>query len=169
MKNRLAELLEAHGPGLHALLLRITLSRDVAAELFQELFARLAASTGFAAADDHAAFAYRAAINLAHDWRRRRRTRATVPLPDELPTPRPMDVFDHEELARVSDAVAALNGPARDAICLRYLQQMPYEQVATIIGRSAHQARALCHAGIVRVRRMLCEERRVDRVVPKHR
>ena len=169
MEHRLAELLDAHGPGLHALLLRITLRRDVAAELFQELFARLAGSNGFASADDYPAFAYRTAINLAHDWRRRRRrTPATRPLPDELPESRlPIEALDREELALVLDAVARLNQPARDAICLRYLQQMSYAEIAGVIGRSAHQARALCYAGIVRVRRTLSEEGRVNRVIPR--
>src|SRR5690348_143138 len=100
LKDRLAELLDAHGQDLHALLLRITLRRDVAAELFQELFARLASSDGFRTANDGAAFACRAAINLAHDWRRiQRRARVTVELPDEIPNPRPVELLDQEELS----------------------------------------------------------------------
>ena len=49
MEHRLADLLDAHGFGLHALLLRMTLDREATADLFQELFVRLAASAGFAA------------------------------------------------------------------------------------------------------------------------
>lgn len=173
LAGRLIELLDAHGPGLHALLLRITLNREAAAELFQELFARLADSNGFATADNHPAFAYRAAMNLARDWRRRlRRTPPARQLPSELPgLHASASAIEPDELARVFDAVAELDGPARDAICLRYLQQMSYEQVGSVLGRTAHQARALCHSGIARVRRALCDdvdERRVDRVTPRY-
>jgi RNA polymerase sigma-70 factor (ECF subfamily) len=168
LEQRLTQLLDAHGRGLHALLLRMTLDQEAAADLFQDLFVRLAGSAGFVEAEDFAAFAYRAAMNLAHDWRRRRRrVPAMARLPEQLidPNESPM-VLPADELARVLDAVGQLAPPARDAICLRYLQQMSYEEVGRTIGRSAHQARALCHAGVARVRRLLAEERRVDRVVP---
>lgn len=166
MQQRLNQLLDAHGQSLHALLLRMTLDREAAADLFQDLFARLAGSAGFAAAADYPAFAFRAAINLAHDWRRRRRQLPLAPLPEQLVDSSGSPVAFSDELARVLDAVGRLSDPARDAICLRYLRQMSYEQVGRSLGRSAHQARALCHAGIVRLRRMLQEERRVDRVTP---
>ena len=167
MKNRLTQLLDGHGPGLHALLLRLTLNGDAAKELFQELFVRLAASAGFAAAEDYPAFAFRSAINLAHDWRRQRRHHPPpAPLPAQLVDPSGSPAVLADELARVLDAVGRLNQAARDAICLRYLRQMSYEEVGRAIGRTGHQARALCHAGIVRLRRMLQEQRRVDRVTP---
>jgi RNA polymerase sigma factor (sigma-70 family) len=167
LEQRLNQLLDAHGRGLHALLLRMTLDREAAAELFQDLFARLAGSTGFAEAADFPAFAYRAAMNLAHDWRRRRwRVPIMSPLPEQLIDPNASPPGCSAELARVLDAVGQLAPAARDAICLRYLQQMSYDELGQTIGRSAHQARALCHAGIARVRRLLAEERRVDRVMP---
>ena len=154
----------------------MTLRREAAADLFQELFARLAGSAGFAAAEDFPAFAYRAAINLAHDWRRRqRRVPAAGPLPPELPAPNgsPVDLFDRDEVARVLDAVAELGSPARDAVCLRYLMQMSYADLGRVLGRSAHAARALCHAGIVRVRRILSDRssdgRQVNHVSREHR
>jgi RNA polymerase sigma factor (sigma-70 family) len=162
MPNRLNELLDAHGPGLHALLLRVTLDREAAEELFQELFARLGESAGFAAADDYPAFAYRTAINLSRDWRRRLRRRSSMQqLPVELQgLPKGADLAQAEQVARVLDAVARLVGPAQDAVCLRFLMQMSYEEVGRMLGRSAHQARALCHAGLSRVRRALSAESR---------
>lgn len=52
--------------------MRLTLRRDVAAELLQELFVRLGTSE-IENARDPTAYAWRAAINLAMEWRRRRR------------------------------------------------------------------------------------------------
>jgi RNA polymerase sigma factor (sigma-70 family) len=166
LAKRLAQLLDEHGRGLHALLLRLTLNREAAAELFQELFARLAGSKGFLTSADAAAFAFRSAINLAHDWRRRRRHVPTVTaLPDQLPSPNDASVgqIDPDELNLVLAAISELGEPARTTVCLRYLQQMSFDDVGRVIGRSAHQARALCHAAIVRLRHDL-RERQVDHV-----
>ena len=130
---------------------------------------KLAGSTGFAGAKDQVSFAFRTAINLANDWRRDWRRRTTVPLPEDLPA-RECAAFGTttaEELARVLDAVSRLRQPARDTVCLRYLMQMPYREVGWAIGRSAHQARALCHNAISRLRKELSEERRVERVTRK--
>jgi RNA polymerase sigma factor (sigma-70 family) len=175
-RQRLTELLDAHGRPLHALLLRVTLRRDVAAELFQDLFARLAGSAGFAAADDPAAYAFRTAINLARDWRRGRGRHAAELLPPDLPAAGPstgdasaVAAADHEELDRVLAAVLRLGQPARDAVCLRYLSQMSYGEVGRAVGRTAHQARAICHAAVVRVRNELAAETRVDDAQPSRR
>jgi len=166
LRERLEQLLEGHGRGLYALILRMTLDREAAGELFQELFARLAGSKGFAGAEDDAAFAFRVAMNLAHDWRRtRRRERWTSRLTEEVVAPvvAGLGLGDGEELERVLDGVGKLGQPGRDAVCMRYLMQMSYEEVGRVIGRTGHQARALCHTSIVRVRTML-EEGQVDRV-----
>lgn len=57
---------------LHALLARLTLREDVAEDLLQELAMKLASSIGFSQAHQPVAYAKRAAVNLAIDWRRRR-------------------------------------------------------------------------------------------------
>src|SRR4051812_22018822 len=75
-------LLETHGPRLYATLARLTLRREVAGDLLQELFLRLGQSKGFPLAGDPAGYAFRTAINLAMEWRRGRRRESGVPLPD---------------------------------------------------------------------------------------
>lgn len=165
------------------MLLRIVLRRDVAVELFQDLFVRLAGSAGFAAATDPTAYAYRAAINLARDWRRQRAGpfnrggdvrgpwtgSITDPVADRAADPPADFPADREELDRVLTAVMRLGQPARDAVCLRYLSQMSYDEVGRSIGRTAHQARAICHAAIVRVRKELATERSPDHAEPSRR
>src|SRR4051794_7288180 len=75
LKHDLIAILDAHGPALHALLLRLTLRQDVADDLLQELFVKLAGSRSFRAAIDPVAYVKRAAVNLALDWRRARQRR----------------------------------------------------------------------------------------------
>ena len=76
MKDRplnLLELLDRAGPSLHVLLTRLTLRQDVAEELMQELFIRLHNSRSFIRTAKPSAYAFRTAVNLAMDWRRRKK------------------------------------------------------------------------------------------------
>ena len=68
--KELLELLEKSGASLYALLTRLTLREDIAEELMQELFIKLRNSRGRARVANWDAYARRAAINLAFDWRR---------------------------------------------------------------------------------------------------
>src|SRR4051794_24488181 len=87
LKNRqrdILRLLDTDGRRIHGLLYRLTLSVETAEELLQELVMRLMKSEGFAAARDSAAFAFRAAIHLAMDWRRRQKHRRIAGLNIDL-------------------------------------------------------------------------------------
>lgn len=82
--SRLLQLVEAEGGRLYGLLTRLTLREEVADDLLQELVVRLSQSEGFQNADDPFAYARRAAIHLAFDWRRQGRSRRrTEPLMEE--------------------------------------------------------------------------------------
>ncbi|MHC4655577.1 MAG: RNA polymerase sigma factor [Planctomycetota bacterium] len=79
MKNghgKLLELLEKSGARLHTLLTRLTLREDVAEELIQELFIKLTNSNELDKVENLGAYARKAAINLAFDWRRSRKRNA---------------------------------------------------------------------------------------------
>jgi hypothetical protein len=54
--ERLLEFLESSGPGLHALLTRLTLREDAAEDLMQELFIRLSKSKAFEKARNRGRF-----------------------------------------------------------------------------------------------------------------
>ena len=69
-QKELLELLDKSGADLYALLTRLTLREDVAEELMQELFIKLNNSRGIGNVANWNAYARRAAINLAFDWRR---------------------------------------------------------------------------------------------------
>ena len=89
MKDRtddLLRLLDAEGPRLHALLIRVTLREDVAEDLMQELFLKLNRSKAFDRAVDPVAYAGRTAVNLAFDWRHRQKRRSeSNSIPADLP------------------------------------------------------------------------------------
>jgi len=155
-------LLADHGARLHALLTRLTLHQDVAEDLIQELFLKLTQRPGFGRAEDPVAYAFRAAINLAFDWRRARKKAPRMePASDDLvgcDRSPPSEAARREELQRVLDAIGRLPRLNREIVVMRYLEQHSYETIAGQFGKTPHQVRALCHKALSRLRSLLDKE-----------
>jgi RNA polymerase sigma factor (sigma-70 family) len=152
----------AHAAAAHALLLRLTLRADVARELLHDVLVKAAARA--AGVQNVGAYLRRAAINAALDWRRDRvqsRERAgndagdIHEVVDRNGRPPDQAVEDAELVARVLDAASKLPPLSREALVLRFVQGESYEAVGEALGRTAHQARGLCHAAVVEIRRRL--------------
>lgn len=160
-RNRLLDLLETAGPRLHGLLVRLTLREDIAEDLMQDLFLKLSQAKGFQNADDPAAYARRAAIHLAFDWRRsqaRNAPAAPILTDPAVDAPSPLScLIQREEYEEVLGSLDKLSELGRDVLLLRYLEQEPYEEIARQVGKTPHQVRALCHKAIVRLRSLLSE------------
>lgn len=156
--SQLTSLLDAHGPRLYATLLRLCLRPEAARELLQELFLRLARSTGFFQARDPAAYAFRTAINLAMEWRRSRRESLQLDETALPPTaePTPLARLIHaEDVERLLDALGSLSDPAREAFVLRLIEGFEYHEIAIRLGKTPHQARGLCHSAVRQLRDLL--------------
>ena len=158
-QKELLELLDRSGANLYTLLTRLTLREDVAEELMQELFIKLINSRSFDKAGNPEAYARRAAINLAFDWRRNRKLN---PLGlDQVCEPAsndgsPLDkLVQAEELDEILNAIGQLNKMSREAFVMRYIQQEPYDNIAEQLGKTAHHARALCSRALNRLRNIL--------------
>lgn len=156
----LLSILDKHGAQLHALLTRLTLRSEVAEDLLQELFLKLARAKSFSAAHNPRAYVFRAAIHLAFDWRRAQRY--AEPLPTDLPLSStengagPLDrLIDAEELEQVLDAMRYLSRLGRHVVVLRYLQQFDYAEIAEQLGKTVHQVRGLCAKALGQLRSML--------------
>ena len=152
-----------HGPAAHALLLRLTLRRDVADDLLHDLFVKLAHRIG--RVEFPQAYLNRAAINLALDWRRRHRKQADIALAAEqrAATLEPVDVLEQsEDTERILDAASALSALEYQAFVHRFVRQESYEQIGVLLERTAHQARGLCDAALKHLRKEL-KERLVER------
>jgi RNA polymerase sigma-70 factor (ECF subfamily) len=168
LKHDLVAILDAHGPALHALLLRLTLRQDVADDLLQETFVRLVHARGFNSATDPAAYAKRTAVNLAMDWRRARKRSPGADGGDTEPVscdPPALDgLIDREDVERILDASVELSELSRQALVMRYVQQESFDAIGAALGRTPHQARGLCYAAVVELRARLSEK-----VVPHER
>lgn len=154
----LLRLLDEYGVRLHALLAKISVRPDVAEELLQELFLKLHVAEGFARAPRPEQYLFRAAINLAFDWRRKhRRELHTVLEGDETSSrPSPLDeAIREEELQRVMMAVARLSPADRELVVLRFLDGSSYEELSVLMNSTPHRIRALCSKAVARLRKEL--------------
>lgn len=157
--EELLELLDRSGAELYALLTRLTLREDVAEELMQDLFIKLSKSRGTAGADNLDAYARRAAINLAFDWRRTRRRAALrmarIAEPAAGDTSPLSKLIHSEEMQETLNAIGRLKKAAREALVMRYIQQQSYDDIARHTGKTSHQVRAMCSRSIAHLRDML--------------
>ena len=158
-QKELLELLDKSGADLYALLTRLTLREDVAEELMQELFIKLNNSRCAGNIANLNAYARRAAINLAFDWRRSH-TRTVLAL-GQVGEPvsnddSPLGKLIHtEEMTETLDAVGQLKKSSREVLVMRYLQQESYDNIAEKLGKTSHQVRALCSRAIHHLRDVL--------------
>lgn len=154
--EQLLELLEKQGPSLHALLTRLTLREDVAEDLMQELFIKLAGSKRLDKVDNLGAYVRTTAINLAFDWRRKESRLNTCS--DEYVEAVSEEkaalsrLIDNEQLQFVLNATEQLNELQRQVFVMRHIEQYSFERVAQEVGKTPHHVRALASRALSRVR-----------------
>jgi len=157
--QRLLDLLESHGGRIHTLLTRLTLCESTAEDLLQDLFIRLSKSDSFDHAHNHTAYAIRAAMNLAFEWRRKqRRTIKPQRLTDEpiAQDISPADAFEQQEqYARVLRALEEMSELSRQVIILHRLQDETCDAIALQLDKTPHQVRAICSKAIGQLRDLL--------------
>ena len=158
-QKELLDMLDKSGADLYALLTRLTLREDIAEELMQELFIKLNNSRGIGNVANWDAYARRAAINLAFDWRRSQKR--TIMSMGQVSEPVSNDdsplrkLIHSEELQETLDAVGQLKKSSREVLVMRYLQQESYDNIAEQLGKTSHQVRALCSRAIRNLRDVL--------------
>jgi len=125
----------------------------------QELFIKLSNSRGSDKVANLGAYAHRAAINLAFDWRRSQK-RPALDL-DQVHEPASNDnsplskLVQEEKFQEILDAIGKLNGLYREALVMRYIQEESYDYIAEQLDKTAQQVRALCSKALSRIRSLL--------------
>ncbi len=162
-QKKILALLDTSGPRLHRLLGRLTQREDTIGDLLQELFVRLWNSKAFDKAEDPLAYAYRAAINLAFEWRRRQQVTCQSiggryqAVQDDSSALGKM--IQAEELEQVLDATSQLSDLARDVVVMRYIEQDSYEEIAQRLGKKPQHLRSVCAKAVAQLREVLTRER----------
>ncbi len=153
--RQVLDLLDAIGPSLYGLLARLTLRRDAAEELMQDLFLKLHRSPRFGEAENKEGYAYRAAVRLAMDWRQAQRRQPGPLSPEMEPSADPAvldQLADAEQVRRVLEVLDRMDDPYRYAFVMRWIHEQPYEAIAPHLGKTPHQVRGLCHRALQQLR-----------------
>jgi RNA polymerase sigma factor (sigma-70 family) len=162
-QKKILQLLDTSGERLHRLIGRLTRREDVIGDLLQELFIRLWNSSAFDKADDPFAYAYRAAINLAFEWRRKQKATYQVSkenCPTKKDNPSALGrMIQAEELEQVLDAASKLTDLARDVVVMHYIEQDSFEEIGRRLGKKPQYMRALCAKAMAELREMLAKEK----------
>jgi RNA polymerase sigma factor (sigma-70 family) len=164
-QKKILELFETSGPRLHRLLGRLTLCEDEVGDLLQELFLRLWNSKSFDKAKDPFSYAYRAAINLAFEWRRDRKE-SFQQLEDDCPAQVDSSALGkmiaNEDLEQVLDATMQLSDLARDTVVMHYIEQESYDEIAKRLGKKPQYLRALNAKAIAKLRELLAGNKKLE-------
>ena len=162
-QKKILQLLDMSGERLHRLLGRLTQREDIIVDLLQELFIRLWNSKGFDKAEDPFAYAYRAAINLAFEWRRKQKATCQA-FEENCPAAEDGSsvlgkMIQSEELEQVLDATSKLTDLARDVVVMRYIEQNSFEEIGRHLDKKPQYMRALCAKAMARLRELLTSEK----------
>lgn len=135
----LPALYEAHAAALTRRLRWLSGDAQVAADLCQEAFVEVLSRQGsLVAADDPAAWLHTVATNRwrNHRAKSRRRLRLDARLPGTERVAEGADATarEREMLMRLDRALAGLSVERREAFVLRVIEQLPLEQIATLLG-----------------------------------
>ena len=162
-QRKILQLFDSSGAHLHKLLARLTRREDVVGDLLQELFIRLWNSKTFDKANDPFAYAYRAAINLAFEWRRQQKITCQS-LKEDCAAAKDDSsalgsMIQAEELEQVLDATSKLTDLARDVVARHYIEQESFEEIAERLGKKPQYMRSLCSKAMAELRGMLASEK----------
>ncbi len=164
------ELVAEYQDRLLNFVVRLLGSREDAEEIVQDTFAKadraLRRATPEKPIDPTAAWFYTIALNTARNWVRRRRP-VTVPVDRAADLAQPTGwrgYGDPEEAARLSEtsrqleaALLRLPRHQRAPIVLRFIEDLSYQEIATVLGCPVGTVKSHVHRGTRRLRRELAE------------
>lgn len=159
------ELMTAHEDRLFNFVARLVGNREDAEEIVQDTFAKayraMQRANGERPIDPTAAWFYTIALNTVRNRVRRRRV-ATVPLDGEYSTvgasfahqgPAPDVLAERRETwQQIQTAIARLPVHQRAPVILRFINELTYEEIATIVGCPVGTAKSHVHRGVQRLR-----------------
>jgi RNA polymerase sigma factor (sigma-70 family) len=138
---------------------------DLAEEIVQEGFARMWASPNMPSEEVHfRRYLYRTITNLSHDYYRRRARRSTSATPDPV-VMNPLELVQeraNDEAIRA--ALTTLGLRERQAIYLRYFEDLSFAETARIMGSRQVTIRVLVFRALAKLRRQIATNPLSDQV-----
>ena len=160
-KEDLIEIYEHFSPRLYRYAIRLLGQSDLAEECVAETFSRFLQilKKGGGPRDNLSAYLYRMAHNWITDYYRKQPP--VEKLEPEMfgdPLENPTAVVTKKiERERVRNALLQLTPEQRQVIVLRFFEDWPHEEIASLIGKTAAATRALQHRALIGLQKMLIE------------
>jgi RNA polymerase sigma-70 factor (ECF subfamily) len=166
------ELIDAYSPRLYGYFYRCTRSPHDAEDLLQEVFVRVVRMIGDYQHDGRfEAWMFRIAANLVRDRVRRARTSRQVEsgadgqgrpfladVPDEGADAPSASLERNEQIDRLQLALGQLPELEREVLLLRHFSQLPFREIADIMGTPLGTALARAHRGLAKLRELMTDE-----------
>jgi RNA polymerase sigma-70 factor (ECF subfamily) len=160
------ELVERHQARVYATLRKITCDPDLAMDLTQDAFVRGWERLGeFERRSAFSTWLYRIAVRFAYDAleRERRMTVADVQRDVPDPAPSPDRRAERRSEAEVLERrIAELPDVQRAVVVLRTYDDLPYREIAAILGTTEGSARVSYHHAIAKLRGRYLEEAKTE-------
>ena len=158
-------LFRRHHERIHALCVRLTSDPSAADDLVQETFLRVLRFAGtFEQRARFTTWLYRIARNVCLDHLAQERRRSTT-------EPAEMDAFTQARDPRLDvleRALERLPAALREALVLNRFHDLPYHEIAIVLGCSEGAARERVHRALNELKRLVQELEANDERVPTH-
>ncbi len=159
--RQLSLLFDRHHAALFRYGMRMTGRREWSEDLVQEIFVRvLRYRDTFRDGNLFMTWAYRIARNAYIDQARKRRHEVQTELPVELPVPPSNALETGQEVALLRRALTRLPEQHREILALARFEQLPYEQIAEMLGIEVGTVKTRVHRAIKQLRDIYFELRR---------
>ncbi|NCC26073.1 MAG: sigma-70 family RNA polymerase sigma factor [Deltaproteobacteria bacterium] len=163
-REAFAPIVEAFGPAIHAFISRLIPDRETARDLTQETFLR--AFVGIVRFDPTkplAPWLHRIALNLVRDRARSARIRPEAQTgPDAVPDIEDTrasdpadDLSERQDRQAIRAAMGRLPAEYREAVALRFFQDLSFAQVAAVLDTSEAAAKMRVYRGLERLQNIL--------------
>lgn len=165
-KEAYAVLVKRYQKPVFNLMVRMTFNAEDALDLTQETFVRAYEKLDrFNPSNRFFPWLYTIGLNLARDFRRKKRVRESRT--EEIretqqglslaSNPEPDEMAERIDLHRIQEALATLPLESREAVILRFHEEMPVKDVAKILGISISGAKMRIHRALLKLRQVLSE------------
>ncbi|MDH4222078.1 MAG: sigma-70 family RNA polymerase sigma factor [candidate division Zixibacteria bacterium] len=155
------ELVNLYKKGIFNLVLRMVRNREDAMDLTQEVFVKAYRSLDdFRGDSSFSTWLHRIAVNLSLNFTQRDKFRSFISLPD-IASPitssdSPSIDFERKELDKTLDqAVSSLPGKQRSVFVLRYYEELPYSEIASILEKNEGTIKANYFQAVRKLRKFL--------------
>ena len=144
------ELVKRHLPDTYGFFIKFTANLVEAEDLAQDVFIRMyKALKKFRFESEFKTYLYRANINMSNSYLRRNKWRNLLHL-DQAPEPAYTDTSQEDEWRRKElwDAISKLPPKQRKIVTMRIAQEMPYKDIALVMGVNENSAKVSYHHAI---------------------